>query len=124
MIDAYRAYKLPSNLLYWAPDYFGSAQYVTYFGLVPGSTWSKHAGGSADTPKTNAAEQDAFQKALASTDATARAGLYKLAGQEMLNDNVVIPLFSPDLVLAYRTGVKGVFYSACCNIYLSQLSRG
>jgi peptide/nickel transport system substrate-binding protein len=123
-IDAYRGYKLPTNLLYWAPDYFGSAQYVTYFGLVDGSSWSKHAGGSADTPTVNAAEQDAFDKALASTDDAERSELYNKAGQEMIKDNVVIPLFSPDLVLAYRSDVKGVFYSACCNIYLSQLSRG
>lgn len=123
-IDKYRQYELPMNLLYWAPDYFGSAQYVTYFGLVDGSTWSKHAGGSDDTPSVNAAEQEAYTKALASTDDVERAALYKTAGQEMINDNVVIPLFSPDLVLAYRSEVKGVFYSACCNIYLSQLSRG
>jgi peptide/nickel transport system substrate-binding protein len=124
MIDEYRTYKLPSNLLYWAPDYFGSSQYVGYFGNVDGSTWSKHVGGGDDTPVVNDKENAAYNKALASTDEAERAAQYKITGQEMINDNAVIPLFSPDLVLAYRTEVKGVFYSACCNIYLDQLSRG
>jgi peptide/nickel transport system substrate-binding protein len=123
-IDKYRAYQLPSNLLYWAPDYFGTSQYVGYFGQVDGSTWSKHVGGSAETPAVNQTEQDAYQKALLSTDATERTAQYNITGQQMISDNAIIPLFSPDLVLAYRAEVKGVFYSACCNIYLDQLSRG
>jgi peptide/nickel transport system substrate-binding protein len=124
MIDKYRQYELPSNLLYWAPDYFGSSQYVGYFGQVEGSTWSKHVGGSDDTPVVNDVEQEAYDKALASTDEAEKAAQYKITGEQMMADNAVIPLFSPDLVLAYRTEVQGVFYSACCNIYLDQLSRG
>jgi len=41
----------------------------------------------------------------------------------MIKDAVTVPLFSPDLVLAYKTGITGITYSACCNIKLWELSR-
>ena len=39
------------------------------------------------------------------------------------NDNVVIPLLSPDLMLTYRSDVQGVTYSACCNLVVDHISR-
>jgi peptide/nickel transport system substrate-binding protein len=41
----------------------------------------------------------------------------------MINDNVIIPLFSPDLLLTYRSNVQGVTYSACCNLVVDHISR-
>ena len=123
MIDKFRTQQYPSNLLYWAPDYYGSAQYVGYFGLVDGARAAKNAGGSDDTPLINQAEQDAYDAARAAGDADERATQYNIAGQEMLNDNVVIPLFSPDLLLTYRSNVQGVTYSACCNLVVDHISR-
>jgi peptide/nickel transport system substrate-binding protein len=123
MIDKFRTQQYPSNLLYWAPDYFGSAQYVGYFGLVDGARAAKNAGGSDDTPLINPAEQEAYDAARAATDAEERSNQYNIAGQEMLNDNVVIPLLSPDLMLTYRSDVQGVTYSACCNLVVDHISR-
>jgi peptide/nickel transport system substrate-binding protein len=123
MIDKFRTQQYPSNLLYWAPDYFGSAQYVGYFGLVDGARAAKNAGGSDDTPLINQAEQEAYDAARAATDAEERSNQYNIAGQEMLNDNVVIPLLSPDLMLTYRSDVQGVTYSACCNLVVDHISR-
>jgi peptide/nickel transport system substrate-binding protein len=123
MIDKFRTQQYSANLLYWAPDYYGSAQYVGYFGLVDGARAAKNAGGSDDTPLINQAEQDAYDAARAASDADERASLYNTAGQEMINDNVVIPLFSPDLMLTYRSDVEGVTYSACCNLVVDQLRR-
>jgi hypothetical protein len=40
----------------------------------------------------------------------------------MIDDAVTVPLFSPDLLLAYRSVIKGLSYSAWCNIKLWKLS--
>jgi len=122
-IDNFRSQQYPSNLLYWAPDYFGSAQYVGYFGLVDGARAAKNAGGSDDTPLINQTEQDAYDAARAASDPAEREHQYNLAGEEMVKDMVVIPLLSPDLMLTYRSDVQGVRYSACCNLVLDQISR-
>lgn len=115
--------KLPMELLYWAPDYFGTAQYFNYFGQVPGSSWSQLSAATPTAkPVVDQAETDAFNEALASTDDSARSGNFNKAGQRMIENAVTIPLFSPNLVLAYRDDLKGVGYSACCNIKLWQLS--
>jgi peptide/nickel transport system substrate-binding protein len=41
----------------------------------------------------------------------------------MINDRIVVPVVSPNLVLAFRNDVKGVRYSACCNLPLAEISR-
>jgi len=38
-------------------------------------------------------------------------------------DNIIVPLVSPNLVLAYRDSIDGVRYSACCNLPLAEISR-
>ena len=40
-----------------------------------------------------------------------------------MKDRIILPLVSPDLVLAYRKNVSGVRYSACCNLPTAELSR-
>jgi hypothetical protein len=42
---------------------------------------------------------------------------------QMQADPVAMPLFSPDIVIGYQTGIKGIGYSGCCNLKLWQLSR-
>ncbi|MEP7023514.1 MAG: ABC transporter substrate-binding protein [Actinomycetota bacterium] len=123
-IDDFSQNKLPMELLYWAPDYYGTAQYFNYFGLVPDSAWS-HLSAATPTakPVVNAAETKAFNQALASSTQAQRDQFFQQAGQQMINDAVTVPLFSPNLVLAYKSNLKGVSYSACCNIKLWQLSR-
>ena len=41
----------------------------------------------------------------------------------MMKDAIIIPLVSPNLVLAYRNDIAGVRYSACCNLPLAEISR-
>jgi peptide/nickel transport system substrate-binding protein len=41
----------------------------------------------------------------------------------MIADRIILPVVSPNLVLAYRSDVKGVRYSACCNLPLAEISR-
>ena len=123
MIDKFRGFELSSNLLYWAPDYYGSAQYVSYFGLVEGSRAALNAGGSEETPLIDPVTQEAYDAARASSDPEERATQYGIAGQQMLEQNIIIPLMSPNLVLATQSNIEGVTYSACCNIVLDQIHR-
>jgi len=45
------------------------------------------------------------------------------AGELMIKDKIILPMISPDLILAYRANVKGVRYSACCNLPLAEISH-
>ena len=110
-------------MLYWAPDYFGSAQYVSYFGLVEGARAAKNAAASDDDPLIDPVTQEAYDAARASSDPAERETQYNIAGQQMLDQNIIIPLMSPDLVLAYQSNVEGVTYSACCNLVVDQIHR-
>lgn len=116
--------KLPMELLYWAPDYYGTAQYFNYFGLIPGSSWSQLSASSPTAaPVVDKAETSFFNQALASPAQAQRDQFFQQGGKQMIKDAVTVPLFSPNLVLAYRSNIKGIDYSACCNIKLWQLSR-
>ncbi len=39
---------IPSTMVFFAPDCFGTSQYVSYFGLAPDSRWAKRAGAATD----------------------------------------------------------------------------
>jgi len=113
---------IPLTAGFFAPDYFGSAQYVQYFGMVHGAAWAKRAGATKMPELYNKPEEEAAAKALASSG-EAMDKAYQEVGQQMINDRVIIPVVSPDLVLAYRKDVKGVRYSSCCNLPLAEISR-
>ena len=57
---------IPLTAAFFAPDYFGSAQYVQYFGMVHGAPWAKRAGAEKMPELYNKAEEEAAAKALAS----------------------------------------------------------
>lgn len=112
---------VPFSARFYAPDYFGSAQYVQFFGMVPDSFWLTRASqGKVDL--LNQKEADLLNKALAAPDAE-REAIYRDIALEMIDDRIIIPVVSPNLVLAYRNDVAGVRYSACCNLPLAELSR-
>jgi peptide/nickel transport system substrate-binding protein len=113
---------IPLTAAFFAPDYYGSAQYVQYFGMIHGAPWAKRAGAEKMPELYNKAEEDAFNKALAS-GGEAMDKAYQEVGRQMIADRVIIPVVSPELVLAYRKDVKGVRYSSCCNTPLAEISR-
>lgn len=114
---------IPMTAVYYAPDYFGSAQYVQYFSMIPGQPWAKRAGvGKIEDLGNGEKEAELLKKAMASSG-DAMVGAYHDIALQMIDDKVIIPLVSPDLVLASRKGIEGVRYSACCNLALGQLSR-
>ena len=110
---------IPVTMLYFAPDHTDSSQYVQYFGLLPGSQWQTWA--KVDENKD---ETDLLNQAFAAKDDTSRAKLYNQLAQMMIDDQIIIPVVNPNLFLASRSDIKGMHYSACCNLDLSRLSRG
>jgi peptide/nickel transport system substrate-binding protein len=120
--DHVRGDGIPLTAVFYAPDYFGSAQYVQYFAMMEGTPWWKRAGGEKDPSVTNAREAELLKQALAAPEA-AKDKLYHDIAMEMINDRVIIPLVSPNVVLAHGKAVKGVRYSACCNLPLDEITR-
>lgn len=113
---------IPLTAVYYAPDYFGSAQYVQYFAMIEGQPWGKRAGAGAVDGVANPKEAELLKEAMSSSGEKNEAAFRAIA-LEMIEDKVIIPLVSPDLVLAARKGVEGVRYSACCNLALDKLRR-
>lgn len=117
-----RADGVPLTVGFWAPDYYGSAQYVKYFGMVEGSTWWKRAGGATNPEVNNPKETELLKEVLAAP-AEKQEALYHSLGMEMIADKIHMPLFSPDIILAYRKGISGVRFSACCNLPFDGIER-
>ena len=112
---------IPVTAVYYAPDYYGSGQYVAYFGMYEGSPWENRAG--KDTDKAvDAKIAPLYAKALAASGDASDAA-YAEIGQAMMDENIIITLVSPNLVLAHRSDISGVRYSACCNLPLAEISR-
>ena len=90
--------------------------------MMEGTSWSKRAGAATDPSVLNPKEAELLKQALA-TGGEESAKHFAELGQEMINDRIILPLVSPNLVLAYRKDVSGVRYSACCNLPTFELSR-
>jgi peptide/nickel transport system substrate-binding protein len=115
---------VPFTIGFFAPDYFGSAQYVQYFGMLPGNMpWGKRAGVGTTPGLDGKLELDMFNKALAAPPGPAGEAAYRALGMKMIEDKVILPIVSPDLVLAYRSNIGGVRYSACCNLPLNEIVK-
>jgi peptide/nickel transport system substrate-binding protein len=110
---------IPVTMLYFAPDHTDSSQYVQYFALVKDSQWTTWTRLPVDP-----AQDELLSKAFATKDDATRAGIYNQLAQKMIGDGVIIPIVNPNLFLASRSDIKGMHYSACCNLDLSLLSRG
>jgi peptide/nickel transport system substrate-binding protein len=113
---------IPLTAVYYAPDYFGSGQYAQYFAMTGDTAWSKRAGSESDPSVVNSREAELLAAALAA-GGEEQDKLYHELGLEMIKDKIIFPLVSPKLVLAHRDDIKGVRYSACCNLPLAELSR-
>jgi peptide/nickel transport system substrate-binding protein len=112
---------IPVTAVYFAPDHTDSSQYVQFFGLVPGSSWSGRAGGGASgEPLLNPEESELLAQALAADEA-GKLEAYTAVGQAMIDDAIIIPIVNPQLVLARSADITGMHYSACCNLDLGRL---
>lgn len=113
---------IPFSARFYAPDYYGSAQYVQFFGMLQDTWWERNASQKGKVDLVNPKEAELLQQALAASGDEMNR-LYREIALEMINDRIIVPVVSPNLVLAYRNEIEGVRYSACCNLPLAELSR-
>jgi peptide/nickel transport system substrate-binding protein len=113
---------IPLTAVFYAPDYFGSGQYVQFFGMMEGTAWYNRAHADRAPDAANPRQADLLASALAASEEESAGYFHELA-QEMIHDRIIIPLVSPNLVLAYRNDIEGVRYSACCNLPTAELQR-
>ncbi|RRH76130.1 ABC transporter substrate-binding protein [Falsigemmobacter faecalis] len=113
---------IPFTAVFFAPDFYGASQYVDVFGLSEGSVWANRAGGAKDPSILSTRTKELTAQALAAPDAEAAAKIWFEAGEEMMKARIILPMVSPNLVLAHGDGIKGVRYSACCNLPLSEIT--
>jgi len=114
---------IPMTAVMFAPDFFGTSQYIDFFGMSEGTTWAKRAGGATDPSIINPRPLELKAQALAAATPEEAEKLWAEAATEMINNKIIIPMVSPDLILAYGPNVKGVRYSACCNLPLAEISN-
>ena len=114
---------IPMTGLWFAPDYFGSAQYVTYFTMTPGVRWYGRAGGGAELPELlNKREVELLGKASQASAEQAQK-LYHELGVEMIRDRIIIPAVNPDLLFVYRKNVTGVRFDISSELPLSEFGK-
>jgi peptide/nickel transport system substrate-binding protein len=106
----------PVTASYFAPDHTDSIQYAQFFGMIPNSFFNNRL-----KVPVNEAEAKATDEALRTIDPEQRGKLFEQIGLEMINDNYIIPMVNPNLVLASRKGIEGMHYSACCNFEIARL---
>lgn len=114
---------IPLTAVFFAPDFYGSSQYVDVFGLSEGSVWAKRAGAATDPTLVNNETGKLLKQALAASTVADADKLWFEAGQQMAKDRIIIPMVSPNLILAHGPNVKGMRYSACCNLPLAEISN-
>lgn len=119
--DHVRGDGIPLTVSFYAPDYYGSAQYVQFFGMMEGTPWFNRAGGKNDPSILNPQTADLLKKALASGGDDKEKAYHDLA-LGMIDDKIIIPVVSPNLVLASSKKVTGLRYSACCNLLMDELA--
>ncbi|SCC81150.1 ABC transporter substrate-binding protein [Saliniramus fredricksonii] len=112
---------IPVTAVYYAPDYFGSGQYAQFFGMQEGSPWHGRAHAAKAERVTNPRMAELLEAALAAPSDQIEAAFQAVA-EEMIEDRIIIPILSPNLILAYRDNLQGMRYSACCNLPLGELS--
>ncbi len=114
--------KISSIVGYWAPDYFGTSDYVKYFGMVPGTFCAGASGLEKTAEGLNQTEIALFKDALAAEGDKA-TDLFHKVSMEMVNDKISMPFFSPDLVVVKAKDIQGVNYNVIANLILSDLHR-
>ena len=114
---------IPLTAVFFAPDFFGTSQYVDVFGLAEGSVWAKRAGSATDPTIVNPKTGELMANALAASTPEEADKLWFEAGAMMADARIIVPMVSPDLILAYGPTIKGVRYSACCNLPLAEITN-
>ncbi|RFC68928.1 ABC transporter substrate-binding protein [Mesorhizobium denitrificans] len=121
--DAVNGDGIPLSMVFYAPDFFGTSQYIDYFGLAPGTVWAKRAGGERDPSIVNHEIRGVMDAALAAKTPEEAAKKWFDAAEMIKKADIILPMINPSLVLAYGPNVKGVRFSPCCNTPLAEISN-
>ncbi len=122
-LDRIKKGTIPMTGLWYAPDYFGSAQYVTYFTMTPGVRWYGRASGGKELPELlNKREVELLAKAEQASPEEAER-LYQEIGLEMIKDRIIIPTVNPDLLFVYRKNITGVRYDISSELPVSEFGK-
>jgi peptide/nickel transport system substrate-binding protein len=120
-LDTVKGDHTPLTASFYAPDYFGTDQYVKTFGMIPGTRWFARSGGDKVEGVLNNKEKELLDKAVAAP-ITERDQLYQKIALEMIQDRIIVPLVGPDTVLAYSKNIVGMKYSVTSILPLQDLS--
>lgn len=101
--------------VYFAPDHPDPVQYAQYFSLAEGSVWSDRAGVEVRPEETRL-----LAKALSSSGADREAAYNQLA-QEMIDDQLILPIVNPKVLLASSSDVEGNNLDITRNLDLSAM---
>ncbi|GLS36684.1 ABC transporter substrate-binding protein [Mesorhizobium tianshanense] len=112
---------IPLTAVYFAPDFFGTSQYIQYFAMMDGTVWYKRAG-AANDPELARPEVAGLLKKALSTGGAESDGYFRELAKGIAEDHIILPILSPDNVFVYRKGLEGLRFSACCNMVLSDIS--
>ena len=114
--------KVAVTPMWFASDYYGSGQAVPFFGMVEGS-WHGNFAGISEIPElANKRLPELYSQALASTGEE-QEKLFTQVFEEMMSDQIILPIMSPKQTLTYRKTIGGMHYSVCCNLILPELTR-
>ncbi|MDQ0138075.1 peptide/nickel transport system substrate-binding protein [Neorhizobium galegae] len=120
-LDTVNGNGTPLTAGYYGPDYFGTDNYVNTFAMIPGTRWFKRSGAARVEGVTNSAEKALLAEAGAAA-AGDRDAVYRKLAMEMIADKIIIPLVSPDLVIAHAKNVEGLKYGISPIMALQNLS--
>ncbi|MDW6023813.1 ABC transporter substrate-binding protein [Mesorhizobium sp. BAC0120] len=112
---------IPITFVFFAPDYYGTSQYVNYFGLAPDSPWAKRGGAERDPSFVLPETKTMLAEALKSPPEKAEK-IYFDIGEKIKAQNIIIPMMSPNTILAYGSKVHGVRNSPSSNVPLYEIS--
>ena len=113
---------IPLTIGFFAPDCFCTTEYVKFFAMMPGTVWARRAGAKNEPSMFNPREAELYAKALASSGEAMQKAYFDI-GEEMIKDRIIIPLLSPNQILAYRKDIEGVRASTCCILEVAGVSR-
>lgn len=101
--------------VYFAPDHPDPVQYAQYFSLAKGSVWSDRAGVEVRPEETRL-----LAEALSSSGADREAAYNQLA-QQMIDDQLILPIVNPKVLLASSSDVEGNNLDITRNLDLSAM---
>ena len=95
---------------------------MSFFCLSKGSVWAHRAGAANYPSLLNPRTAELRHEALAASTTQQANKLWFEAGQEMIASKIILPMMSPNLILAYGAKVKGIRYNVSLVLLLANIT--